>query len=92
MLTILRTPLRKPLMGILVLAGLLPGLAAGAGLVFLQQTYGMIPLGMSSTEILAYPVQLQFSDALAVCVWVLFSALLALMVPAARAAALRLKV
>lgn len=76
----------------LVLAGLLPGLAAGAGLVFLQQTYGMIPLGMSSTQILAYPVELQFSDALAVCVWVLFSALLALMVPAARAAALRLKV
>jgi len=76
----------------LVLAGLLPGLAAGAGLVFLQQTYGMIPLGMSSTQILAYPVELQFSDALAVCVWVLFSGLLALMVPAARAAALRLKV
>lgn len=70
---------------LLVLAGLLPGLLTGAGLVLLQETYGFIPLGMSTTLVKAYPVDLQLADGLAVCCWVIFSAFLALLVPAAKA-------
>jgi lipoprotein-releasing system permease protein len=72
---------------LLVSAGLLPGLGLGAFLCFLQMKYGFIPLGMSTTTVKAYPVELHFTDASAVAIWVLVSAFLALLVPANRAAA-----
>lgn len=74
----------------LVLSGLIPGLLFGSGFCLLQMKYGFIPLGMSSTQIKAYPVALHLFDLLAISCWVCISALLALLVPAARASAIRL--
>ena len=70
----------------LVFTGLIPGLLFGTLFCLLQSQYGFIPLGMSSTQIKAYPVEVQLPDMLAIAVWVLISAFLALIVPSRRAA------
>lgn len=72
---------------LLVISGLLPGLLTGGFFCYLQMKYGFVPLGMSTTMVKAYPVELHLSDLLAISVWVFLSAMLALYVPARRAAA-----
>jgi lipoprotein-releasing system permease protein len=75
----------------LVFAGLVPGLFIGTLLCYLQMHYGFVPLGLSNTMVKAYPVEVRWPDALAISAWVIFSALLALYVPARRAARDRIR-
>jgi lipoprotein-releasing system permease protein len=75
----------------LVLSGLLPGIGLGALFCYLQTQFGFVPLGMSTTMVKAYPVEIQSGDAVAIGLWVVFSALLALYVPAKRAARIRFR-
>ena len=75
----------------LVLAGLVPGLVIGTLLCYLQMHYGFVPLGLSNTMVKAYPVEVRWPDALAISAWVIFSAMLALYVPARRAARDRIR-
>ncbi len=71
--------------GILTFTGLVIGVATGAVLVELQKVFGFIPLGMSTTLIKSYPVELHFPDILAISVWVLISSVIALVIPGRRA-------
>jgi lipoprotein-releasing system permease protein len=75
----------------LVLSGLIPGLAAGSLLCFIQMKFEIVPLGMSSTLVKAYPVELHLSDVLAIAGWVFFSGMLALFVPSRRAGLLKMQ-
>jgi lipoprotein-releasing system permease protein len=75
----------------LVLAGLIPGIGIGMLLCYLQMEYGFVPLGLSNTMVKAYPVEVRMLDAVAISVWVIFSAMLALYVPARRAARDRIR-
>ena len=71
--------------GILTFTGLVIGLATGAVLVEIQKVFGFIPLGMSTTLIKSYPVELHFPDIMAISVWVLISSVIALVIPGRRA-------
>jgi lipoprotein-releasing system permease protein len=71
--------------GILTLTGLLIGVSTGALLVEIQKVFGFVPLGMSTTLIKSYPVELHFPDILAISVWVLISSVIALVIPGRRA-------
>jgi lipoprotein-releasing system permease protein len=71
--------------GILTFTGLVIGVATGAVLVEIQKVFGFIPLGMSTTLIKSYPVELHFPDILAISVWVLISSVIALVIPGRRA-------
>lgn len=61
--------------------GLVTGLALGAFICWLQSVYGFVPLGMNSTHILAYPVDIQWVDFFIVAIWVMLSAILSLIYP-----------
>ncbi len=71
--------------GILTFTGLVIGVATGAVLVEIQKVFGFIPLGMSTTLIKSYPVELHFPDIMAISVWVLISSVIALVIPGRRA-------
>jgi lipoprotein-releasing system permease protein len=71
--------------GIITFSGLVIGVTAGAALVEMQKLFGFVPLGMSTTLIKSYPVELHFPDILAISVWVLISSVLALIIPGRRA-------
>jgi lipoprotein-releasing system permease protein len=71
--------------GIITFSGLVIGVAAGAMLVEIQKIFGFVPLGMSTTLIKSYPVELHLPDILAVAVWVLISSVIALVIPGRRA-------
>lgn len=61
--------------------GLVFGLGLGALICWLQSVYGFVPLGMHSTHILAYPIDIQWIDFFIVAIWVVISALLSLIYP-----------
>lgn len=71
--------------GIITFSGLFIGIATGAVLVEIQKMFGFVPLGMSTTLIKSYPVELHLPDILAISVWVLISSVLALIIPGRRA-------
>ncbi len=71
--------------GILTFTGLVIGVATGAVLVEIQKVFGFVPLGMSTTLIKSYPVELHFPDIMAISVWVLISSVIALVIPGRRA-------
>ncbi|HOY96417.1 MAG TPA: ABC transporter permease [Catalimonadaceae bacterium] len=71
--------------GIITLSGLVIGVVIGAALVEIQKIFGFVPLGMSTTLIRSYPVELHFPDILAISVWVLISSVIALIIPGRRA-------
>jgi len=67
--------------GLISLFGLLGGLAFGWAICWLQQEFGFVPLGMSTTLIRAYPVDIQAFDFLIVSLWVVLAGYLALIYP-----------
>ena len=71
---------------IIVNSGLVCGLITGLFICWIQTRYGIIPLGMSSTVIQSYPVDVQFADLILVSIWVLVAGNLALLVPSINAA------
>jgi len=71
--------------GIITFSGLAIGVIIGAVLIQIQKIFGFIPLGMSTTLIKSYPVELHFPDILAISAWVLISSALALIIPGKRA-------
>jgi lipoprotein-releasing system permease protein len=62
--------------------GLVLGLTLGLGICLLQLWSGLVPLGMSSTAIQAYPIHLDYLDFVWVIIWVLVVSAFALWVPA----------
>jgi len=68
--------------GFVTLLGLIPGLLTGLGICLLQKWYGWVPLGMTSTTIQAYPIEIQGLDFLLVSLWVLIIGFLAVLKPA----------
>lgn len=72
--------------GIITFSGLVIGVVIGSMLVEIQKIFGFVPLGMSTTLIRSYPVELHFPDILAISVWVLISSVIALIIPGRRAA------
>lgn len=67
--------------GLISFFGLLGGLAFGWAICMLQLHYGFVPLGMSTTEIRAYPIDIQLFDFLVVALWVVLAGFLALIYP-----------
>lgn len=68
--------------GILVtIFGLVLGLFLGWILCSLQQHYGFVPLGMESTLLESYPIDIKWFDLVWIALWVLGSGLLALIKP-----------
>jgi lipoprotein-releasing system permease protein len=72
---------------LLTLLGLIPGLIMATSLCVIQIRYGIVPLGMSTTLVKDYPVELRWGDFLAITSWVILAALISLQVPAKRASA-----
>jgi len=72
---------------LLTLLGLIPGLLMATCLCVIQILYGIVPLGMSTTLVKDYPVELRWGDFLAITSWVILAALISLQVPARRASA-----
>ena len=68
--------------------GLVPGLLFGYGICVIQKIYGIVPLGMTSTIIQAYPIEIQGFDFIIISVWVLLIGFIAALNPAAKARAL----
>lgn len=67
--------------------GLVLGLAFGWILCFLQQQYGFVPLGMESTLLKSYPIEINGFDFVWIGFWVFGSGMLALLKPYRMAAA-----
>lgn len=71
--------------------GLLLGLGTGWLICLLQLWFGWIPLGMQSTEIQAYPIDIQWFDFVLVALWVMLVSVFALWLPSAKAGKLTFK-
>lgn len=68
--------------GLLVtVLGLAIGLLLGWALCFLQQRYGFVPLGMASTLLQSYPIDIKLLDFLWISLWVVGSGFIALIKP-----------
>lgn len=67
--------------GLITVFGLMVGLLLGWGVCWFQKEFGFVPLGMSSSMIQAYPVDVQLFDFLTVSLWVFISGFLALIYP-----------
>jgi lipoprotein-releasing system permease protein len=61
----------------------------GVGIVWLQDAYGLVKLGMESTIIEFYPVKLIYTDLLLIATIVVFITFLAVWHPARKAALAR---
>ena len=72
---------------LIVIFGLISGLTLGSLVCIIQMQYGIVPLGMATTFIKSYPIDLQWNDYVIISVWVLFSGFLALIRPAQTATA-----
>lgn len=70
----------------IALSGLALGLMVGFIICLIQRHYGIVPLGMSTTTVTAYPIDPQLVDFVLVSVWVTSISILALYKPAAQAA------
>lgn len=73
--------------GIIASTGLSIGLLTGLGICWLQTTFGFVPLGMETTIIDSYPIEVQWKDVVAIGIWVLLAGALAVLVPARKAEA-----
>jgi lipoprotein-releasing system permease protein len=71
---------------LLAFTGLAVGLILGVGIVWLQDTYGLVKLGMESTIIEFYPVKLLYTDLLLIAAVVVCITFLAVWHPARKAA------
>ena len=70
------------LVGLLVTGfGLFFGLLLGLILCLLQQHFGFVPLGMESTLLKSYPIEIKAFDFVLIGLWVLLSSMLALIKP-----------
>lgn len=72
---------------IIAFTGLCGGLIFGLAICWIQIAFGLVPLGMETTLIDAYPIEVQWKDLMAVGIWVLVSGGLAVLVPARKAEA-----
>lgn len=63
--------------------GLAGGLLLGWVICLLQLHFGFVPLGMSTTTVLAYPIDIQWDDFFVVGAWVAIASVLALIYPGA---------
>jgi len=73
---------------LVALLGLIPGLIFGYGICMVQKIYGFVPLGMTSTIIQSYPIEIQALDFVLISIWVLLIGFVAVINPAAKAPAL----
>ena len=73
---------------IIALTGAITGLVLGIGICLVQQQYGLISMGTSSSIVDAYPVRLDTSDVLLTSVLVVLMTILTSWFPAQRAARL----
>jgi lipoprotein-releasing system permease protein len=73
---------------LVTLLGLIPGLIFGYGICLVQKIYGFVPLGMTSTIIQAYPIEIHGLDFVLIAIWVLLIGFLAVLNPASKAPAL----
>jgi lipoprotein-releasing system permease protein len=71
--------------GIITLLGLTIGILTGVALCLIQKEFGIIPLGMATTLIQDYPVDVRFQDVAAIAAWVLVSGSIAMILPGKRA-------
>ena len=76
--------------GIIAVLGLIPGLLLGFGFCLAQKWYGFVPLGMTSTLVEAYPIDIQAFDFILIAVWVAVIALAAVFNPSKKAPLLAL--
>jgi lipoprotein-releasing system permease protein len=65
--------------------GLILGLALGWLVCLAQLWFGFVPLGMQSTQIQAYPIDIQGLDFILTALWVMVVSVFALWVPSAKA-------
>lgn len=71
--------------GIIAFTGALIGLVVATSLALLQQEYGFIGMGTSTTVVEAYPVKLKSIDFIFTCITVIFITFLAAYYPARKA-------
>jgi len=71
--------------GIITISGMLIGILIGIILCRVQQEFGFIPLGMDTTLIKDYPVEVKYQDVMGISLWVLVSGFLAMIIPGAKA-------
>ncbi|GAB2796670.1 FtsX-like permease family protein [Rhabdobacter roseus] len=71
---------------IVALTGALVGLAAGVGICWLQQEYGLVSMGMVSSLVDAYPVKLVWTDVAVTGIIIVLITLTVSFLPARRAA------
>jgi lipoprotein-releasing system permease protein len=71
---------------IVAFSGAIVGLVLGYGLCVLQQTYGLISMGIVGALIDAYPVKMQFSDFFFTALVVIIITMIASYFPAKKAA------
>ena len=74
--------------GLVTFLGLIPGLIFGLLICMAQKRYGIVPLGMSSTIIHSYPIEIHGFDFFLVGLWVVLIGFVAIMNPARKAAGL----
>ena len=72
--------------GIVALSGAFLGLIVGVGLCWLQQKFGLVSMGMVSSLVDAYPVQLVWSDVLLTALIIVAITMAVSFIPARRAA------
>lgn len=72
---------------IIAFTGLCGGMMLGLAICWIQIRFGLVPLGMETTIIDAYPIEIQWEDVLAIGTWVIISGGLAVLVPARKAVA-----
>ena len=70
---------------IISFTGAIVGLVVGGLICWLQDTFGLVKMGMQSTIIDAYPIKMQFSDFLFTAIGIIIITLLASFFPAQRA-------
>lgn len=70
--------------------GALGGMVLGFGICFLQMQFGFVSLGIQSSVIQAYPVQMKWADFLSISVLVFVITILASYAPARRATAVKI--
>ena len=71
--------------GLVTILGLIPGLLFGLAICLIQKWFGLVPLGMSSTTIMSYPIDIQWFDFLLVSLWVMVIGFFAVINPAKKA-------
>jgi lipoprotein-releasing system permease protein len=74
--------------GLITIGGMFLGIGFGLGLCWLQIQFGVVPLGMATTLIRSYPIEIRIEDVAGIAIWVWLSGWLAMIIPGRRAFAL----